>query len=109
MSGFRTGAAVRRIVVSTFMFAPSNAALRKKLGIEGIWNGYTPVMLLTIGVFEVVMLSGQVRGCPWNPDCIGRGCIDRLDCRSSNICTRRLMDHLLHHLPIQEIERSICL
>ncbi|KAL8757875.1 MAG: hypothetical protein Q9199_001883, partial [Rusavskia elegans] len=42
------------------MFAPFNASLRKRLGIEGIWNGYTPVVLLTIGVFEVVMLSGQI-------------------------------------------------
>ncbi|KAI4267854.1 MAG: hypothetical protein LQ337_008154 [Flavoplaca oasis] len=60
MSEFRTGAAVRRIVVSTLMFAPFSAPLRKKLGIEGIWNGYTPVVLLTIGVFEVVMLSRQI-------------------------------------------------
>lgn len=89
MSEFRTGAAVRRIVVSTLMFAPFSAPLRKKLGIEGIWNGYTPVVLLTIGVFEVVMLSRQVRGCPCNPERIGGVCIDWLDCRSSNICIRR--------------------
>ena len=63
MSGFRTGAAIRRIIVSSLVFAPFNASLRKRLGIDGLWNGYTPVILLSIGVFEVVMLSGQVRRC----------------------------------------------
>ncbi|KAL8654989.1 MAG: hypothetical protein Q9226_003211, partial [Calogaya cf. arnoldii] len=59
MSGFRTGAAIRRIIVSSLMFAPFNAAVRRRLGIEGYWKGYTPAILLTIGVFEVLMLSGQ--------------------------------------------------
>ncbi|KAI4224898.1 MAG: hypothetical protein L6R36_004324 [Xanthoria steineri] len=60
MSGFRTGAAIRRIIVSTLMFAPFNASLRKRLGIDGLWKGYTPAILLSIGIFEVVMLSGQI-------------------------------------------------
>ncbi|KAL8929170.1 MAG: hypothetical protein Q9172_000606 [Xanthocarpia lactea] len=42
------------------MFAPLNPSIRKRLGIDGIWGGYLPVVLLSVGVFEVVMLSGQI-------------------------------------------------
>ncbi|KAL8862411.1 MAG: hypothetical protein Q9178_001420 [Gyalolechia marmorata] len=42
------------------MFAPLNPSIRKRLGIDGIWAGYLPVVLLSVGVFEVVMLSGQI-------------------------------------------------
>ena len=61
MAAFRTGAAVRRIIVASLMFAPLNPSIRKRLGIDGVWGGYLPVVLLSVGVFEVVMLSGQVR------------------------------------------------
>lgn len=105
MSGFRTGAAIRRIIVSSLMFAPFNASLRKRLGIEGLWNGYTPVVLLTIGVFEVVMLSGQVRSClsRWR-EC-GGPLTDLYHYRLSSIYIKTSMDHLWLRLPMQGIER----
>lgn len=63
MRDFRTDAAIRRIIVSTLMFAPFHLYVRTRLGMEGLWNGYTPYVLLAIGGFEVVMLGGQVSNC----------------------------------------------
>ena len=106
MSGFRTGAAIRRIIVSSLVFAPFNASLRRRLGIDGLWNGYTPVILLSIGVFEVVMLSGQVRRCLSPP---GKGLEIYTDLdhhRLSSICIKRSTDHLSIPRPMQGVERG---
>ena len=106
MSGFRTGAAIRRIIVPTLMFAPFNASLRKRLGIDGLWNGYTPVILLSIGVFEVVMLTGQVRACLSSLKQCGEIFTDLDHHRLSSICIKRSMDHLSIPLPMLGVERA---